>query len=160
MTPDFLQEAIIAALREEFKDLALPSRTGELKPLNFYRQDVPTPMGSDDEEEEVEDQAIPYIVVRITDGTFDDHKEAMHVSVALIISTYDEGQDKQGFRDVLSIITRIYRRLGANPHMGPFMCELPVEWALQTELETYPYHYGGMQLTFSIPGVRIEDPLT
>lgn len=158
MTPDFLQEAIIGELRDEFRDLTLPTRTGERSSLNFFRQDVPIPLGSDDEDDA--DPAIPYIIVRISDGTFDDHKEAMHVGVALIICVYDEGQDKHGHRDVLSIITRIYRRLGAVPHIGPFMCELPIEWALQTELDTYPYYFGAVQLTFSIPGVRLEDPLT
>lgn len=160
MTPAFLQEAIMEELRKEFEHTELPTRNGERKPLNIYRQDVPIPSGSDDEDFDVEEQAIPYIIVRISDGTFDERGEAMHVGITLIVCTFDGEKDRQGFQDVLSIITRIYRRFGAKPHIGNFMCELPIEWALQTELDTYPFYFGAMQLTFSCPGIRIEDPLT
>ena len=164
MTPEALQDALVKALREEFgADDYLQTNTGAHRAPNIYKQDVPIPQCDDDEDEDedidAEDVLVPYIIVRLSDGTFDDWGEALHVGVTIIVCTYDNSPDRQGSRDVLSILSRIFRKFAANPHVGNFTCALPIEWALQAEVETHPYYFGGMQLSFSCPGVLIEDPL-
>ena len=160
MTPEALQDALAEALRAEFSaDDYLQTNTGERRAPNIYKQDVPIPQSDDDEDIDAEDLLVPYIIVRLTDGTFDDWGEALHVGVVLIVCTYDNAPDRQGSRDVMSILSRIYRRFASNPHVGNFTCELPIEWALQTEARTDPYYFGGLQLKFSCPGILIEDPL-
>ena len=58
------------------------------------------------------------------------------------------------------MIERIYHRFARCPDLGNFRAEVPVSWALQDETDTYPQYFGAMDMVFSCPGVRIEDPLT
>lgn len=162
MTPELFLDNMVEALREIFgNDDYLLTVNGTLKALAVFPNDLPIPQGNDMDDEDVDtDIYVPYIIARIQDGSFEDWGEAHKVRVTLIICTYDPDTNRQGWRDVMSIITRIFRRFAADPHVGNFTCELPIEWAKQDEVETYPYYFGGMQLSFSGPGVLIEDPLT
>ena len=158
MTPEQLQDAIKDWLEELLRNYTLPTRSGERRPIRIFKQDLPIP-SENDEDVDTDDVMAPYGIVRISTGTFGDWTDSLHVSVILILCVVDEAKERQGCRDLLSVITKIYRNIAANPHIGNFTCETPIEWALQDEVETYPYYYGAMQLTFSLPGVRLEDPL-
>lgn len=159
MTPAQLQDELVAALESVFgDDDHLKTSNGEFRAPRIYKQDLPTPESNDDEDTDG-DEFAPYIIVRLGDGTFEDWGEALKVNVIFIICTYDPTPDRQGTRDVMSIISRIYRRFASHPHAGNFTCELPIEWALQNEVETHPYYFGGVEITFKCPGVLIEDPL-
>jgi len=63
----------------------------------------------------------------------------------------------QGHKDVLNIIARLYERFAKVPVLnGKYTIQYPVLWALQGE-ESYPFYFGGMNLTFEIAAVRRED---
>lgn len=157
-TPSELQDALCEWLEDTLRNYRLPTRSGERRNLRIFKQDLPVPSGNDDDVDQDSLQA-PYIIVRISNGNFESWTDLHHVSVILVMCIVDETTDRQGYRDLLSIIQKIYRRMAAWPHINNFTCEVPIEWALQDEIETYPYYYGAMQLTFGLPGVRQEDPL-
>lgn len=158
MTPMDLQDQLVADLKELFENTDyLMTMSGERRAPIVYKQDLPVPQNND---EDTDDDVAPYIIVRIGDGTFDTWGEAVHVSVMIIVCTYDNSEDRQGVRDVMGMLARIYHKFAAWPHVGNFTCELPIEWAVQHEIDTHPYYFGGVSMTWSCPGTLIEDPLT
>lgn len=169
MVAAFLQDELAAEFERILKDFRLKDPRGSSSKINIFLQRLPMPEPLEQDDIPVEalenglaDQQTamdpyPYIIVRIDDGEIKDEDSAQTVNVYLIIGIYEPDYDKQGHKDVLNIITKLYERFAKMPVLnGKYTIQYPVLWALQEE-ESYPFYFGGMNLTFEIAAVRRED---
>lgn len=153
MTIVELQDLVYNEFSELFKDYTLRAADGNTTTaIKVYKQDLPIPESDDDSEE-----TPPFLIVRISDGEQSDWAESHTVNVAVIICVWDDARERQGARDVLSIITRIHQKMMKHPTLnGAF--EMPFKWTLNDE-DTFPYYYGACQFTMTASAVRRENPL-
>lgn len=170
MVATFLQSELADELRKILADFRLKNPKGETSSINIFEQLLPMPKPSDRMEiapellenglveEQTDPDPYPYILVRTQDGEIENEDSAQKVNLALLIGIYDPDYSKQGHKDILNIIAKIYERFAKMPVLnGKYIIQYPILWALQDE-ETYPYYFGGMNLTFEIAAIRREDP--
>lgn len=161
MTPDVLETALAEELTALFTGYTLKNSAGNVVALNVFTQDTPVRNGDDeDETDATEETPEPYIVVKATSGNIASEDDPQAVTVVLVICVYDDATARQGHKDALHIIQKIYERFAKNPLLaGNFILKYPIDWVLQDE-DTYPYYFGGMQFQFEVPAIQKEDPLT
>lgn len=170
MVATFLQDELAEELKGILKGFLLKNPQGEKTNINIFKQLLPMPEPLDQEEiapellenglaeEQTTPDPYPYIIVRAEDGKIEDENSAQIVNITLLIGIFDTAYDKQGHKDILNIIARIYERFAKFPVLnGKYTVQYPIEWALQDE-ESYPFYFGGVNLAFEIAAVRREDP--
>ena len=155
-TPFDLQDALCAEMSRLFADFTLRSADGKRTALSVYSQDLPE-TETDDEDNT---SPAPYCIVKLVDGTAGGNRNT--VRVVLVFCTRDAARDRQGHKDILTLMFRVYERFAKNPYLGNFHFptddEGAFEWAVQDE-DTYPYNIGACKLTFDCPNIQKEDPL-
>ena len=169
MVAAVLQDDLAAEFEKVLKDFRLKAPQGNSSNIKIFLQNLPMPeplMQGDIPVEALENgladqltapDPYPYIIVRIEDGEIKDEDSAQTVNIYLIIGIYEPDYDKQGHKDVLNIIAKLYERFGKNPVLnGKYTIQYPVSWAIQDE-ESYPFYFGGMNLAFEIAAMRRED---
>ncbi len=155
MTAEFLQDDLIAEVRAIFQQERFKNATGGRVPLAVYPQRLPVLPANEDD-----DGQYPYCIVRLVSGVAEDATSAQTVTALLIFGVIDQDRDGAGYRTVLHMIGSVYARFARRAQLGRnFICRYPIRWELQDE-DTYPYYVGGMSVTFDIPAVRAEDPMT
>ena len=172
MVASFLQSELAEELRKILSDFQLKNPQGEKSNINIFEQFLPMPEPSKQEEIKpellenglAEEQTVldpyPYIVVRLVDGEVRDENSAQEVNIYLLIGIFEPEYDKQGHKDVLNIIAKVYERFAKMSVLnGKYTIQYPILWALQDE-ESYPYYFGGMNLSFEAAAIRREDPYT
>ena len=170
MTAAFLQEELAEELGKILSGIRLRNPQGEMSSIHIFEQLLPMPEPSDEEkipeellenglaEEQTVPDPYPYVIVRIGDGEIKDENSAQEANITLLIGTYEPDYDKQGHKDVLNIIAKVYERFVKMPVLnGKYTIQYPVLWTLPEE-ESYPFYFGGMNLTFETAAVRREDP--
>ena len=170
MVATFLQSELAGELKKIFSDFRLKNPQGEKENINIFEQLLPMPEALDQGEiapellengladEQTAPDPYPYIIVRIADGEIKDENSTQEANVTLLIGIYEPDYDKQGHKDVLNIIAKIYERFAKFPVLnGKYTIQYPILWTLQDE-ESYPFYFGGMNLTFEIAAIRREDP--
>ena len=77
----------------------------------------------------------------------------------MYICTYDEGLQRQGYRDVLNIEYAIMRRFRARPEFGK-ACTVEGEIkGKMSEDDYHPYYFGAVQMKCTVPNPTPEiDP--
>lgn len=159
MTPDVLVNDLKAEIAAIFTGFTLKDSEGNQVPLNVYAFDTPIRLGEDMEDtEETHELPEPYVVVEVNSGNIASETDPQVVTAVCVICVYDDSSGRQGPRDVLHIINKIYERFAKNPCLGSAMVKYPIDWVLQEE-DNYPYYLGGIQMPFEIPAVIKEDPL-
>lgn len=173
MTPILLQDAFVRELKELFRDYRLVDPRGGMRPLNVFAQYLPKrehDMTQKTTRGKLEsglapnvsrDPYFPYICVNLTAGEIPEGRNADHtITTVLVIGVYENGLDRQGARDVLNIIDRIYDRYSRMPVMGKrYVLKFPINWYLQED-EPHKYFFGGMELDWLVPAIRREIPYT
>jgi hypothetical protein len=155
-TPFDLQDALCADMEKLFQGFLLRDAGGNLTNLKVYAQDLP----ETETDDETDTDPAPYCIVKIVDGTAGMNHNS--VRVVLVFCVRDAARDRQGHKDILTLIFRVYERFAKNPYIGNFY--FPVdndsafEWAIQDE-DTYPYNIGACKLMFHGPSIQKEDPL-
>lgn len=156
-TPFDLQDALCAEIRALFEGFPLYDATGAKTALKVYAQDLPE---TQTDEEDGSDPS-PYCIVKLVDGTAGGEKNS--VRVVLVFCVRDAARDRQGHRDILTLIFRVYERFAKNPYLLNFSFPIDdtaaFEWAIQDE-DTYPFNIGACKLTFDCPTIQKEDSLT
>lgn len=150
MTTNILQDEFCKELERLFENTTFKSPSGEKK-IKAYGQCVPLNHGNDEDEEEAQ----PYIVVKLVDGNTEIAQG--ECNILLLISIYDDNSNMQGHKTLLNIINDIQQRFIENPVLGKYFIAKPkITWTLQEEdtEETWPYFYGGMYLSFEMPGIN------
>ena len=169
MVATFLQQELADELKKIFEGFRLKNPQGEESELNIFEQLLPMPEPAAQEEappellenglaeEQTAPDPYPYIIVRIADGEIKDENSAQEANITLLFGTYESDYDKQGHKDILNIIAKIYERFAKFPVLnGKYTIQYPILWTLQDE-ESYPFYFGGMNLTFEIAAIRRED---
>lgn len=152
MTPLMLQDDLVEEIKSLFAGTLFQNPKGERIPINVFPQNIPV------EESEEDDDPIPYIIVRLTNGEDPGKGDSNNtVKVVIIAGLCDFGKDAQGHRGLLNIFNTIYERFQKNPclnnkfvHTGHF------KWAVQDD-GYYPYYFGAAEMDFNIPAIRRED---
>lgn len=170
MTAGSLQSELAEELRKILKEFRLKDLEGNFSRINIFEQYLPIPGPKKQDnippellenglaEEETDPEPFPYIIVRISEGEIEDADSAQMVSLILIIGVCDTDYERQGCKDILNIIAKIYERFAKMPVLnGKYTIQYPIEWALQEE-ESYPVYFGGMALTFETAAIRREGP--
>lgn len=169
MVAAFLQDDLAAELKKILKGFRLKDPQGNLSEIHIFEQDLPMPEPLKQDgipiealenglaDEITAKDPFPYILIRIEDGEIKDEASAQTINTNLIIGIYDNSYDKQGHKDVLNIIADIYERFAKMAVLGSrYTIQYPIIWTLQEEA-SYPYYYGGMQLSWEAAAIRRED---
>lgn len=156
-TPVDLQDAIISELNDNlFKGELFRDIEGGQKELTVYPQDLPIPETNDDSY--ASNVNVPYAIVRISQGEISETSTPAEIDIIIILCVFDDENNKQAYRDVIHIINKIQQRFMINPIVGNFRFKGPFKWALQDNNETYPYFFGGIEMTFeSSTAFVVED---
>lgn len=152
MTPLMLQDDLVEELKRLFAGQLFKDSNGKLIPINVYPQSIPVAESDEDED------PIPYIIVRLTNGEDTGGSDSNNtVKVVIIAGLCDWSNDAQGHRGLLNIFSSIYERFQKTPslnnkyvHTGHF------KWAIQDD-GYYPYFFGAAEMSFNIPAIRRED---
>lgn len=157
MTPYMMQIALNQTLKEYFKGKKYCGPGGE-KELNFYEQNLPIDTGSD-YEVDLTAACSPYIITELGETTSPVGDKPMTVEVTMYICAYDEGLQRQGYRDVLNIEYAIMRRFRARPTFGQ-ACTVQGEIkGKMSEDDYHPYYFGAVQMKCTVPNPTPEiDP--
>lgn len=159
MTPSRLETALAAELKMLLADERFDNSNGTAVAIRVYEHDVPIRAGADESENDA-DLPEPYIVVRLVQGSTPSEVDAEAVTVNLIICVCDTDTERVGHKDILHITDIIKQRFEADPLLGgQFVFKYPFDWILQ-DGDTYPYVFGGIQMTFEVPTIARDNPLT
>ena len=78
-----------------------------------------------DEDADTDAAASPYIVVLLEGGKIYNPQDAKVVSATLTVCCYDEGHERDGFRDVQNILEAIEQHFCVKPFFGGAAAEIP-----------------------------------
>ena len=148
MTQEFLQDAMVADLKALFDHERLKNSLGVEREIQIYPQDVPI-RESDDEAQDREAPPEPYVVVRLRGGKTESDDDPQIIDAVLVAGVYDPDPGRQGYRDALHIINKIYH------HYSEVL--YPMEWTTQEE-DTHPYYFTALSLRIQAPAVHKEVP--
>ena len=146
-----LLDALVAELTQLFKDYELPAKSGLLQTVKVFPQYLPQPSEIEVIDDESGDESentttpqgyapadieanFPCIIVKLNEltikeeGTLDKYR----LNVNMLVGTYDESSDCQGYRDVLNIMERTRDYLLTMPN-----CVLAHSYQLQTPMKSY-----------------------
>ena len=153
-----LQECLCREIEAVVKDMLLENPLGQQIPLRAFAQELPIEQIKGKFVEEDKDTAdpFPYCVVRVEDGSMG---RISTVNTNLFFGLFYDNQDRQGHARILTLIQRVYHRFAINPVLGNrFVQDGKIEWAINGAGEDmHPYYFGGMSVSWKIPGVERED---
>lgn len=152
MTPLSLQKALaedLQSLFDGFVDLKQNCAAGKMK---IYENASPIQMDNQNE-----DDIYPYIVVRLTGGEVpEDYDTRPTANVVILIGYYDPDLSNDGNKYVMTAIHRIIERFRKNSLLADMYNQTGnIEWTMSDE-DTYPYFFGGLQMTFTLPKIERE----
>lgn len=124
----------------------------ERVPIQIFSQDIPI------YETDSEEDPVPYIIVRLSDGSDEGGRDSENlVNLVIIIGIWDGGLKRTGYRDVMNIIQKIYMRFHKNPDLNRKAAyKGNFKWAIQNDAYQ-PYSFGACHVTFKIAAIRRED---
>lgn len=155
MTPYMMQVALNQTLQKNFKGKTYCGPGGE-KELNFFEQDLPIDTGRDDAVDTPEAFA-PYIITEIGDMDSPEGNAPMEVDVTMYICAYDTGLKRQGYRDVLNIVTDIMKGFRAVPRFGKACTVKGNIKGKMSKDDYHPYYFGAVKMTCTVANA---DPAT
>lgn len=118
-----------------------------------YEQSLPIVVEDDREASEF----FPYFIVQIEGGETEEDDDYWHIKVAVLLGIYDKDIETNGHQEILKMIDLIQQRFLARPLLNQkFRCLPKMSWALQEE-DTYPFYFGGLELTFGCMKIGRED---
>ncbi len=162
MTGLNLLDALVAHLRERFRGYELTAKSGMLQNVRVFAQYLPQPeavtIKPKSDTESIEPQGytssdiesnFPCIIVKIDEET--DREEGTLtqtlINVRILVGTYDESADCQGYRDVLNIIESIRQELLILPGRvlaDRYRLEMPLKSYLFDE-QAWPIYFGQVE---------------
>lgn len=152
-----LQESLGREIQKILSEMRFPNPLGEQVEMQVFPQALPIERieGRNQEDEEDHEDPYPYCIVRVIDGEY--LNEESTVSTYLGIGLYYDETDNRGHARLLNVINRICHRFLANPVLDHrYLQQGKIEWALQ-EGDTHPYYYGGISISWKVPGIERED---
>lgn len=150
ITTQSVMDGMAEWIKGIFKGQTFQTVDGKRVPLNVFVQGLPQPTKADTD---IELEAVPYAIAHVTGGEITGWNEPQVCSVILLLCTYDESADRQGYRDILSMKERILAAMLRDPHIGPAEVLPPIEWSLN-EADVFPFYFGAF--SFKIATRKIE----
>lgn len=151
MTPTLLQNCLVEEIKILFDGFLLKNSEEELVPINVYLQYLPTKKREEDAD------FFPYIVVRVEDGEEEIAEDSAQCRVVIITGICDWDENYQGYRDVMNILEKMRQHfLKKRIIDNRFEIQGKLKWAINQE-EAYPYFFGGLDTTWSIGKLNMED---
>lgn len=118
-----------------------------------YEQSLPIVIEDDREPSEF----FPYFIVQMESGETEDDDDYWHVKMAVLLGIYDGDTETNGHQEILKMIDLIQQRFLTRPLLNKkFRCLPKMSWALQEE-STYPFYFGGLEMTFGCMKIGRED---
>lgn len=143
-----LQDAIVSDLTRLFGNRRYKTPSGVTAAVSVFAQNLPK------RESEEDDDPFPYIIVRLDSGTVENQTSPSKAAVLLLVGMFDDDRKNQGHRAVLEVLEEVRRHYEELPLLdGAFVFSDPYRWTLQEE-ESYPYFFGGAELSFDLPAPR------
>lgn len=155
-----LQRDLIEEIEEVLKDIETKKPSGEVsKGIKGFAQGLPKSI----EYENDPSMVFPYFIVRMADGETSNGPDSYKVTLSVIIGLHNDDEKNTGHYDMLDCIQAIINHfsLAGNSGRYPIRARVNenVKWALQDE-DTWPYFFGGVELEFTMPKYRREDPFS
>lgn len=146
------QDDLKNELEKLFENFRLTGTDGKPAKFNIYKNDTPMLMAND------EDALAPYIVIRLDSGKH--HEETgrgvQDIKVLILICIFNDDENYIGTDDVLIAIQRIIEKFTVKPALSKYYRIGEVDWTVG-DTETFPYFFGGVELTFAVPSYTRED---
>lgn len=153
MTRKDLQDALVEETKRLLKDVWAKNSLGEDVQVQVFPQRLPVMT----EDEDDETKLFPYAIVRLGDAKTAGDEDPWHVTVDWLLGVHDNSVDGQGHIHILTMIERITNRFIAEPWLNNiYRADQRITTALQDE-DTYPFYFGGVEITFSIPKTGRRD---
>ena len=102
----------------------------------------------------------PYRLIFPTDGNIQDPTAPYDVKIAIGIVVWNGYDDQNGDRDVMHQINVIMDRFLKNPALKTSSVKFPINWSVNSEIETGQFAVGAIEITFELPKEEREDLLT
>lgn len=134
-----LLDAVVEKTREILSNYKLRNAENEYRSINVYTQNLPQKTQKNDTAH------FPYVLALFNEETIEEKDE---IEIYFICGIIDSNPDKQGYRDVLGIINKLYRVMLEKPIVGEFRMKDKCKIMLQQE-NTFPYFIGGMETTWT-----------
>ena len=153
MTAVELQDELAAEIGRILTGYKYKTTGGERVSMNIYTQSLPAEQSDDDADPS------PYILVKLDRGSDSGEKDSNNiVKMIVVVEVYDDDPSKQGYRDVMAIIHRIYARFQSDVSLNnKAVYAGAFDWEIQDD-EYYPYFIGAFTMDFYIPAIRREVP--
>ena len=151
MIPISLQDYLVDKFKEIFTEFHLKNAKNELGPINVYPQNLPSKKGAKDSDQ------IPYILVGIEDGEIEGQEDADNAIISILIATFDDSSDYQGYRDAINVANKIIQFLSASIVFdGKHSLNFPIKYVFPED-NTYPYYFLGLRTTWECPHVTMNN---
>lgn len=141
--PLYLQSALKAELGLVLAGVMLKTASH----IQVYEQNLPP------KKDDKDSSFFPFCQIKLGDG--EDRDDGSTQDVILVFGTIDKSTSFDGYQDVMNCIQKVREHLLKKRTVAnTFEVQLPMRWAAPENEATYPFYYGAVLLTFSIP--RIE----
>lgn len=156
MNPTELQDALAELTKRLMEGERMQDTLGNEVPVNVFCQNAPWRMGTDTGAET--DRPEPYMLITLTGGqrkTGVELYETVGVLVTALVG--DTGYDRQGHRDVLHLLHKLYLELAERPVLeGKWRYRGDLQWAMDDGVDTAAA--GAMLLTFDYLAPEMDIP--
>ena len=147
MTFRNLQDALLEEVGVILKDMQ--SQTADdNKAVGFHGYAHTLPVMKSDEDDE--EKLFPLYIVKIAEGKTAEDNDCWHVSADIILGVHE--MDGGGHEHILTAIQRIVDRFAAEPKLKAFRADQDMTWQVGEE-DSYPYYWGAVAITFSVPKI-------
>lgn len=125
-------------------------QTVQRVPLKFYAQEVPSPENSDEQALEI----VPYCLVRIEGGSFTEWNYTRQIKLSIIFCIYD-AENRAGQNVIMDLLEQVLKYYAQKQCINNSIINLPIDFDIQTDLDTAPYYFGGLLLNLESAGVEM-----
>ena len=156
-----LLDSLVARFKELFANYELPAKSGLLQNVKVFAQYLPQPeveVTDNEDDDEIEPQGysasdeesnFPCVIVHFDESTDREENtlDANRINMRILVGTYDDSADCQGYRDVLNIIERIRQDLLTMPSRvldSRYKLEMPLKSYLFDE-QPWPIYFGQIE---------------
>lgn len=154
---------MIQKVKELSDNISMTGTKGERRKLTGYLEALPQRSLSDGWEMEeseslgeaaLEDALIPYCIVRTTEINYEENEGK--AKVYLVFCLYDQDSEMRGYQTMWNLLNRITGYFRTYQVLDAFYCERAMKAVVQEE-DTYPYFFGGIEMTWNLPNLECEE---
>lgn len=163
MTNNWLTQCLIRKVEELSEHIGLTGINGEKRSLKGYPEAIPqmtlAPGWGETEsgslgDADPEDALMPYFIVKTTEISY--QEEGAEAKLYLLFCICDQSERMEGYQTLWNLLNRITGHFRANAVLDAFYCEKAMKAVVQEE-DTYPYFFGGIEMTWNLPDLEEEE---